>query len=114
MSHELTQKLVVIVACYAALAFVGSRRWLRPLEIVIIGVAMIFWAAGWLMRTLVPQVTIPLYGPGWRAVGLGAALTFPVVLAMAVGLRLLTRWMRRNVPRPTAGALPRRRRKRGK
>lgn len=111
MSHEITQKLVVIIACYAVLAFVGTRRWLRSTEAVVLGVAMIFWAIAWLMASLV-KVTVPLYGPGWRSSLIAFAMTIPMTLAMAVGLWFLARRIQRDVSASPPASNPPRRRKR--
>ena len=113
MSHELTLKLLVIISCFAALTFAGSRKWLRPLETTILGIAIIFWATGWLLQTLMPKVAMPIYGPGWHALLLAAAMTLPMTLALSVGLWLLVRRMRRSAGGPSTppSPLPRRKKK---
>lgn len=103
MNHEITEKLVVIIACYAALAFVGTRRWIRPAEAIVVGAAMIFWAIAWLTATLI-KVTVPIYGPGWRPALVAIVMTIPMALAMAVGLWFLVRRMKR--PASSAPASP--------
>lgn len=95
MSHEVTVKLLVIITCFAVLTFAGSRRWLRSIETIIIGLAMIFWATGWLLESLV-HLSVSLYGASLRAALVAIGLTFPVTLAMSVGLWFLVRRMRKN------------------
>jgi len=113
LSHELTLKLLVIISCFAALTFVGSRKWLRPTETVILGIAMIFWATGWLMETLV-RLTEVLYGSGPRPVLIAITMTLPMTLSMSVGLWFLIRRMKRNESLPPVAPSPARRRKQKK
>ena len=113
MNHEITEKLVVVIACYAALAFVGSRRWIRPAEAIVVGAAMIFWAVAWLTATLI-KVTVPIYGPGWRPALVAIAMTIPMALAMAVGLWFVIRRMKRDASAPPPASTNSRSRKRTK
>ena len=113
MSHEITEKLVVIIACYAVLGFVCTRRWLRAAEAIVLGAAMIFWAVAWLMASLV-KVTVPLYGPGWRSGLISLAMSLPMALAMAVGLWFLIRRIKRGPPAPPPAGNDSRSRKRTK
>ncbi|HEX5323119.1 MAG TPA: hypothetical protein VFW40_04980 [Capsulimonadaceae bacterium] len=101
MNRDLTLRLIVILMCFAALTFAGSRRWLRVPEAVVVGIAIIFWATGWLMAELV-KVTVPLYGHGLKPALIAGLLTLPMTLALSVGLWLLVRRMRRNEASPQA------------
>ena len=97
MSHEVTLKLLVILSCFAVLTFAGSRKWLRPTETIIVGIAMIFWASAWLLETLL-RLTVALYGDKARAILIAVAMTLPMTLSMSAGLWFLVRRMRKNPP----------------
>jgi hypothetical protein len=93
LSHTLTLKILTILASVAALTFCGRKKWLRPGEVLWVGVALVFWATGWLLATLV-KVTVDLYGHTWRALAMAAAIVFPMTLALSVSLRILVRRLR--------------------
>ncbi len=113
MNHEVTIRLLVILTCFAALAFAGTRKWLRPLETAIVGIAMIFWATGWLMSTLLP-IAVGTYGRGTHALLIAGAMTLPMTLSMSVGLVILVRRMRKRLDNPpTPPSPPSRKKKRG-
>ena len=86
--HLIVFRLTVVLAAYALLAFAGKRRWLRPNEILWVGLAEIFWALAWLLQPTILVVRTHILGRDKAAlVSLGMVL--PVLIAMAVGLRFI-------------------------
>jgi hypothetical protein len=110
LSVEVTRKLIVIIACVAALTFGSRRKWLRRTETLILGVAIIFFAFAWLLVSLVP-VALEIPGPRWREILIAIAMDLPMSLALAVGLWFLIRRMRRDEASGSAKPPPARREK---
>lgn len=86
----ITQRMMIVIAAYAVLVLAGSRKWLRPREIAGIGAALIFWAAAWLFEAVV-QAVRARYMREAQYVGISLALVVPILIAMGLGLRFVTK-----------------------
>jgi hypothetical protein len=90
MSLTLVQRLLIILAAVGLLSFAARRGWITALETILVGVSMIFCAAGWVLQSVL--LTMEGLYPGqpralWESVG----LTIPLVVAMGSGLFVLVR-----------------------
>ncbi len=88
--HLIVFRLTVVIAAYALLAFAGKRRWLRPNELLWVGLAEIFWALAWLLQPTILVVRTHILGRD-KAALISIGMVLPVLIAMGVGLRFIMR-----------------------
>ncbi len=88
--HLIVFRLTVVIAAYALLAFAGKRRWLRPTELLWVGLAEIFWALAWLLQPTILVVRSHILGRD-KAALISIGMVLPVLIAMGIGLRFIMR-----------------------
>ena len=97
VDRDLSLRLLAVLAASALLTYAARRHWITPNETVLVGIAMIFCASGWVLQSIVPH-TMATFGVPSTALLVAIALTSPLILALGGGLYFLVRRLRNDVP----------------
>jgi len=81
-------RIVIVLAVYAVLIFAARKEWVKPRELLWIGAAVIFWAAGWLLNVVI-EIVRPRYPQLSQFLPVSIGLIAPVIIALAFGLRMV-------------------------